>query len=457
VDYLKSLEKVELTKIHKMSVDEAEVNSKKWLETLLKKKDAKDDLDEVETVLSLADGYKFVKLLSNKAYQREGRLMRHCVGSYWSRDCDIYSLRNQANIPMMTIEVRGKCVVQVQCKGTSNKIHSYSFASFLNMMDIEVSDYSLTNYDVQKSSSGKYYSFWEIPPVFELSPTEFFRVHPENDGSNCTGYIEVDGNSYSIGVSASLTYDIEKREWSTDFRINHYCYDFKNNYPVEARNVLREAILAGKVTGNSDFKRNVGLVEKDGVWVSMDVLYPPTKIKMADGSLFIKNREGNEILYTVRGKNEKGKTINLARVVLGTKEKTIKRINKVHDPVAWNFVVDQLTKDEIEIPIRKLSKGYVYTRKDCKISIKKTDAYSKSKRKIFTVGKQEFIVDILKTKTKVRNLQNTIQFEIGSNGCICNVSFSTVDSTIDMVKIFKEAEKVVTEIETFGKEYIVKL
>jgi len=55
-------------------------------------------------------GARWVRVLSPEALDREGRMMRHCVGSFASRvaegDCQIYSLRDARNKPLATVEVR---------------------------------------------------------------------------------------------------------------------------------------------------------------------------------------------------------------------------------------------------------------------------------------------------------------------------------------------------------------
>ncbi|WP_353889043.1 PcfJ domain-containing protein [uncultured Flavobacterium sp.] len=53
-----------------------------------------------------------VTLKSESSYIREGKLMSHCVGSYYGRDKIIYSLRDSKNNPHCTIEhgqqIKGK-------------------------------------------------------------------------------------------------------------------------------------------------------------------------------------------------------------------------------------------------------------------------------------------------------------------------------------------------------------
>ena len=89
--------------------------SQKWITQLSKnigRIDEEEGIDFV-TILDFEDGFRFVKLLSQEAYQREGALMSHCVATYYSRDdVEIFSLRDSFNSPHCTIEqdkqIKGK-------------------------------------------------------------------------------------------------------------------------------------------------------------------------------------------------------------------------------------------------------------------------------------------------------------------------------------------------------------
>jgi hypothetical protein len=75
-------------------------------------KDIEVEGTDYEVILDFKDGFKFVKLLSESCYQREGKLMSHCVASYYGRSVEIYSLRDSSNNPHCTIEkdrqIKGK-------------------------------------------------------------------------------------------------------------------------------------------------------------------------------------------------------------------------------------------------------------------------------------------------------------------------------------------------------------
>lgn len=73
------------------------------------------------------DGWTWVEVKSSSALDREGALMKHCVGSYAARvaagSCLIYSLRDVVGKPHVTVEARmieaGGCEV-IQVQGNSN-------------------------------------------------------------------------------------------------------------------------------------------------------------------------------------------------------------------------------------------------------------------------------------------------------------------------------------------------
>jgi len=110
IDYLAQTDK----KIERMSYIQAKKNADTWNKALQKKgADIKEGPEDTEIVLDFGDGFKIVKLIGENAFKREGFLMRHCVGSYYSRSgTEVYSLRDKDNLPHATVEkdqqVKGK-------------------------------------------------------------------------------------------------------------------------------------------------------------------------------------------------------------------------------------------------------------------------------------------------------------------------------------------------------------
>jgi len=123
----------------RIGVDQALKSEQQWVadnirateRMLAAKKDQDVDAEGVSTVLSLDNGWRWVKVLSKDSLDREGALMRHCVGSYANLVAqgavDIWSLRDSDNQPHVTIETRGEELRQL--KGFANAYMRAEFAS----------------------------------------------------------------------------------------------------------------------------------------------------------------------------------------------------------------------------------------------------------------------------------------------------------------------------------------
>jgi len=110
LDYLYS-EKPNISKIGYKTILE---KTEKWHKKLqsVKTKDTEIEWTDYDVTLDFKDGFRFIQLKSQECYQREGKLMSHCVASYYGRNVKIYSLRDSKNLPHCTIEdgqqVKGK-------------------------------------------------------------------------------------------------------------------------------------------------------------------------------------------------------------------------------------------------------------------------------------------------------------------------------------------------------------
>ncbi len=96
-----------------MSYEEAKKNTDKWNKSQIKKgKDIVETESDTEVVIDFKDGFKIVKLVGENAYKREGFLMSHCVGGYYGNGKEVYSLRDNKNMPHCTMEkdqqIKGK-------------------------------------------------------------------------------------------------------------------------------------------------------------------------------------------------------------------------------------------------------------------------------------------------------------------------------------------------------------
>ena len=143
IDYLASKEAP--TRLKKMSYKQAKENAKKWNETLQKKgKEIKETEKDVEVIHDFKDGFKIVKLIGENAYKREGNLMGHCVSSYFGKDDEIYSLRDNKNMPHCTMS---KSSQQIKGKGNGSINPKYIkyVVKFLELSGIEVRDSEMRN------------------------------------------------------------------------------------------------------------------------------------------------------------------------------------------------------------------------------------------------------------------------------------------------------------------------
>lgn len=86
--------------------------------------------DKPPIIRAYEQGYRWVRLSTALHFERESRLMGHCVGNgtyftnYVRGETEYYSLRDEHNKPHVTVEVRKKRgsnpAAVMQCKGRSN-------------------------------------------------------------------------------------------------------------------------------------------------------------------------------------------------------------------------------------------------------------------------------------------------------------------------------------------------
>jgi hypothetical protein len=130
-----------LKRIDRMSYAEAVRMAVVWHEkllTLAADADDPDVVEEIEVVEDCGDGCRFVELKGPVALLREGRLMGHCVGSYFPNvqagQARIFSLRDARNQPHVTIEVRrearGGALEASQVKGRGNRAPVERWAAY---------------------------------------------------------------------------------------------------------------------------------------------------------------------------------------------------------------------------------------------------------------------------------------------------------------------------------------
>ena len=154
IDYLNSTEAP--NRLQKMSYSQAKANSEKWLKTQIKKgKTIQEAESDFEIFIDFGDGFKFVRLLGENSYKREGFLMSHCVASYYDRnDSEIYSLRDKNNNPHATIEIvrnRGR-VEQIKGKGNGSIHPAYAnyILAFISKINMPVGEYDFARFGYKK-------------------------------------------------------------------------------------------------------------------------------------------------------------------------------------------------------------------------------------------------------------------------------------------------------------------
>ena len=101
-------------RLQRMSLKDAQRLSVAWMNANKKKgADLTDSSKDIKNFMKFKDGSRIVK--------REGNLMSHCLGGYDIRkDFDIYSLRDEKNLPHATFEVAKDQKEFLQIKGKGN-------------------------------------------------------------------------------------------------------------------------------------------------------------------------------------------------------------------------------------------------------------------------------------------------------------------------------------------------
>ncbi|MEM9649862.1 MAG: hypothetical protein AAF969_15395, partial [Bacteroidota bacterium] len=173
------------SRLKKMAYSAALSNTKKWDAANQKKgKSIKETEEDTTVVLEFEDGFKWVQLIGENAYKREGFLMRHCVASYFGKSTIIYSLRDKNNIKHATIEKNQ----QIKGKGNGNIHPKYIdyVVRFLEHLGMEVSDnemknlgyYNVTEFKEDLHPSTNLYK-GEYAPINDLKDTkgrQYFNV-----------------------------------------------------------------------------------------------------------------------------------------------------------------------------------------------------------------------------------------------------------------------------------------
>jgi len=93
--------------------------------------------DKPKTIRTYEEGFHWVRLSTQLHFEREGKLMNHCVGGYGyflrfqQGQTEYFSLRDDQNSPHITLELSKPTRTVLQCKGNSNRKPEPQYQRFL--------------------------------------------------------------------------------------------------------------------------------------------------------------------------------------------------------------------------------------------------------------------------------------------------------------------------------------
>ena len=127
LDYLNTVE----GDVSRISIPQLQKKVKEWEESFAKQK--ANEEDGIELVHEYPDGFSWVNVFGKDSLNREGKLMNHCVGSYYNQvksgGTSIYSLRDKNNKPHCTIELSRNEIQQI--KGNSNSLVKEQYRKYV--------------------------------------------------------------------------------------------------------------------------------------------------------------------------------------------------------------------------------------------------------------------------------------------------------------------------------------
>ncbi|MGW8169668.1 MAG: hypothetical protein ACWGHH_06655 [Sulfurovaceae bacterium] len=207
-------------RLKSMSYEEARTNTEKWNKALIKKgKNIIEIESDVEVIKDYGDGFKMVKLVGQKAFEREGFLMRHCVASYYGKDTEIYSLRDDKNMPHCTIEKDQ----QIKGKGNGSIHPNYIMyiVEFLEEIGMNVSDNEMKNLGYVNVESVK-----EVADFGKLYQDKYFfeeNLEKTENRDDIRLWSIFDLFKFDLDLKVKFNFDIKKS-----------IFNFKNDTPQQA-------------------------------------------------------------------------------------------------------------------------------------------------------------------------------------------------------------------------------
>ena len=147
----------------RISVAQAEKGVESWIadnaraaeRRLAEQADIDVDANGVRTVMELEKGWRWVQVVSPDSLDREGSLMRHCVGSYAKQvaagEIKIWSLRDENNQPRLTIESRLHELKQLKAfaNGVMDEEHGARVGQFVRNLPKELSSQGILTQEVE--------------------------------------------------------------------------------------------------------------------------------------------------------------------------------------------------------------------------------------------------------------------------------------------------------------------
>src|SRR3990167_4966688 len=133
------------TRLDRATWKQMKVNTEKWEKSLIKKgENIQESEGDTQVIMDFNDGFKIVQLIGARAFEREGYLMRHCVSSYFGKDDNVYSLRDEDNMPHATMSRSSQ---QIKGKGNGSIHPEYIryVVEFLEYLKIDVRDEEMKN------------------------------------------------------------------------------------------------------------------------------------------------------------------------------------------------------------------------------------------------------------------------------------------------------------------------
>ena len=191
-------------KLHKLTWAQAMEAQARWHDEMARRAEKRTSFggapDDVETVLDLGDGWRWVRVTTPEGLDFEGEAMGHCVGGYSYDEETVYSLRGPDGMPHCTVQYDPDDKVVEQVKGRGNKEvvprHHAAVRAFVDHLSpTDVRDAPLFGHVFLKAKG------W---PRARLVPLEEFGTM---DGLTVKGNLYLYGCTSLVSLPDGLTFD----------------------------------------------------------------------------------------------------------------------------------------------------------------------------------------------------------------------------------------------------------